>query len=286
MLIGYFKKTVVADRLSVVVSTVYNAPEYHGGLQSVIATIFFAIQIYCDFSGYTDIAIGSAKCMGIDLMQNFSQPYLSGSVREFWQRWHISLSTWFRDYVYIPLGGNRCSRARQALNIMITFTISGLWHGANWTFIIWGGLHGLFQNIETWLERHVKAWRSPPVKILRYPLTLAAVCFGWIFFRANTVGDAFLIIGNLFSDAAEWPHRQYLYVTLSGMGVHLLDMLINCVLVLLVFGIDLIGGKKSVFANMERTNILVRGAFYFVLIALIFSLGAFDSGGQFIYFQF
>jgi len=286
MLIGYFKKTVVADRLAVLVNTVYNAPEYHRGLQSVVATVFFAFQIYCDFSGYTDIAIGSAKCLGIDLMQNFRQPYLSGSVREFWKRWHISLSTWFRDYLYISLGGNRCSKTRRAFNVMVTFTVSGLWHGANWTFIIWGALHGIFQNIETWLDGRLKVWKSKPVKFLRYPLTFIAVCAAWIFFRANTIGDAFGIIGGLFSDAAQWPHRQFLYETLSGMGVTVLDAVIDCGLILLTFGMDFIGGGKSVYANVQRFPAVARGAFYFIIVALIFSLGAFGNGGQFIYFQF
>lgn len=136
---GFFKKIVIADSLSVYVSKVYNAPQSFEGFALILATVFFTFQIYCDFSGYSDIAIGTAKLMGINLMTNFKSPYFSTSIKEFWSRWHISLSTWFRDYVYIPLGGNRVSKVRHALNLLITFLVSGLWHGANWTFVLWGG---------------------------------------------------------------------------------------------------------------------------------------------------
>ena len=147
MVWGFFKKIVIADTLAVYVDMVYNNLHDYTGMILGIATIFFTIQIYCDFSGYSDIAVGCAKLFGIDLMSNFKSPYLSCSVKEFWSRWHISLSTWFRDYVYIPLGGNRVSKRRHRLNLMITFLVSGLWHGAAWTYVIWGGIHGLAQEI-------------------------------------------------------------------------------------------------------------------------------------------
>ncbi len=149
---GAFKKIVIADRLAIYVNTVYNAPERHSGLPLLIATVFFAFQIYSDFSAYTDIAIGSAKILGFDLMENFRQPYFSKSAREFWARWHISLSTWFRDYLYIPLGGNRVPFPRYLLNLMIVFVVSGLWHGASWTFVIWGALHGIYIVVEATLR--------------------------------------------------------------------------------------------------------------------------------------
>lgn len=151
---GAFKKVVIADRVAVVVNSVYTAPDQYSGLSLILATLFFSIQIYCDFSGYTDIAIGVARVMGYDLMLNFRQPYFAKSVQEFWQRWHISLSTWFRDYLYIPLGGNRASFGRYLLNIMIVFVVSGLWHGANWTFVIWGFLHGIMMVIEAITKRY------------------------------------------------------------------------------------------------------------------------------------
>ena len=149
MVWGYFKKIVIADTLSQFVSKVYDAPQGFSGFALILATVFFTLQIYCDFSGYSDIAIGTAKLLGINLMTNFKSPYFSQSIKEFWSRWHISLSTWFRDYVYIPLGGSRVGKIRHAVNLLITFLISGLWHGANWTFVIWGGIHGLGQMIES-----------------------------------------------------------------------------------------------------------------------------------------
>jgi D-alanyl-lipoteichoic acid acyltransferase DltB (MBOAT superfamily) len=142
---GLFKKVVIADRLVSAVDHVYDNPTNYEGLPLIIATVFFSFQIYCDFSGYSDIAMGSAKVMGFNLMKNFNQPYFSSGIKEFWGRWHISLSTWFRDYLYIPLGGNRVGKWRWYYNIFIVFLVSGLWHGANWTFIIWGGLHGFYQ---------------------------------------------------------------------------------------------------------------------------------------------
>ena len=146
---GYYKKLVIADILSSYVKAVYDDPHEYVGFSFVLASVFFALQIYCDFSGYSDIAIGTAKLFGINLMNNFKSPYFSTSIREFWSRWHISLSTWFRDYVYIPLGGSRVNRFRHYINLMITFLVSGLWHGANWTFVAWGGIHGVAQVIES-----------------------------------------------------------------------------------------------------------------------------------------
>ena len=150
---GFFKKIVVADTLAVYVDTVYNNLQNYKGMVLAIATVFFTIQIYCDFSGYSDIAVGCAKLFGINLMSNFKSPYFSFSVKEFWSRWHISLSTWFRDYVYIPLGGNRVSRRRHGLNLLVTFLVSGLWHGAAWTYVIWGGVNGGFQVLSKMTEK-------------------------------------------------------------------------------------------------------------------------------------
>ncbi|MBL4653924.1 MAG: MBOAT family protein, partial [Flavobacteriales bacterium] len=187
MLWGFFKKIVIADRLAVYVNQVYNHPGWYDGFTVIFATVFFAFQIYCDFSGYSDIAIGSARIMGYDLMDNFNRPYFSKSIREFWSRWHISLSTWFRDYLYIPLGGNRVVKWRWHYNLFITFLISGLWHGANWTFIVWGGLHGIYLIVElktnSILEpvRNLNKWYSKFTMVL---FTFGLVLFSWIFFRA------------------------------------------------------------------------------------------------------
>lgn len=198
---GAFKKIVIADQLAIYVNGVYNDVDNYKGVSLIVATIFFAFQIYYDFSGYSDIAIGSARVMGFDLMENFRQPYFSRSVREFWQRWHISLSTWFRDYLYIPLGGNRVSFRRNLLNLMIVFVVSGLWHGANWTFIIWGALHGGYIVLETlynhW-DKRPQVQETAQIIWLQRGATFLLVLFAWIFFRANTVADASYVIANLF----------------------------------------------------------------------------------------
>ena len=158
MTVGFFKKIVVADNLAYYVDMVYNDLSYYQGFALVLAAFFFTIQIYCDFSGYSDIAKGSAKLLNIDLMDNFKTPYFSTTIKEFWSRWHISLSSWFKDYVYIPLGGNRCSKLRHYFNLLATFLVSGLWHGANITFVIWGGIHGLLQILEDIF--HIKIGRA------------------------------------------------------------------------------------------------------------------------------
>ncbi len=213
MLWGMFKKVVVADRLGIYVDAVYNSPADHRGLPVLLATGFFAVQLYCDFSGYMDIALGVAKTMGYDLMANFRQPYAASSIADFWRRWHISLTSWFRDYLYIPLGGNRVPRPRWYANVMIVFLLSGLWHGASWTFVLWGGLHGLYYLLEVWtrtardraaqalhLDRPAQALHLDKAALrtaVGTVVTLGLVCFAWLFFRANSVSDAFLLLGNM-----------------------------------------------------------------------------------------
>ncbi len=200
VLLGYFKKMVVADNLAPYVNAAFGDTAHAGGWQLLWATYGFAFQIYCDFSGYTDIAIGSAKLFNLHLMRNFSYPYLSQSVPEFWRRWHISLTTWFREYVYISLGGNRTSKGRQAFNIMIVFLLSGLWHGANWTFIVWGALHGLFY-LGFWLlwPRSSEESEAAPwfVRLFRILLTFNLVSFAWIFFRAPSLSQAWEVISKI-----------------------------------------------------------------------------------------
>jgi len=204
MLWGMFKKVVVADRLGVYVDAVYNSPADHRGLPVILATCFFAVQLYCDFSGYMDIALGAARTMGYDLMANFRQPYAASSIADFWRRWHITLTSWFRDYLYIPLGGNRVPRWRWYANVMIVFVLSGLWHGASWTFVLWGGLHGLYYLLEVWTrgarDRAAQVFHldKPAVRTaIGTVVTLGLVCFAWLFFRANSVSDAFLLLRNM-----------------------------------------------------------------------------------------
>lgn len=208
MLAGYFKKIAVADILSTYVNAVYNDVENATGLAIVIASAMFAVQIYCDFSGYTDIAIGCARVMGIHLMQNFDRPYSARTIKEFWGRWHISLSTWFRDYLYIPLGGSRCSPFKRWRNVMIVFLVSGLWHGADWTYVIWGFLHGLYQIVGglTLAKRKALCEKlhidrdSTWFHIYQQVLTCVLVTFAWIFFRANNTGELITLLGKLFTD--------------------------------------------------------------------------------------
>jgi alginate O-acetyltransferase complex protein AlgI len=206
MLWGFFKKVVIADRLAILVNQVYNNAESYEGFPLLLATYFFAFQIYCDFSGYSDIAIGAAQVMGFKLMDNFNRPYYAKSISEFWKRWHISLSTWFRDYLYIPLGGNRVVKWRWYTNLFLTFLISGLWHGANWTFVIWGSIHGFYLMFAIWTKDIVKKIYgflgldkgTKRRKIIDVFITFHLVLFAWVFFRANSFNDAIYILTNMF----------------------------------------------------------------------------------------
>ncbi len=199
MLWGFFMKLVIADRLAIYVNAVYNNADQHSGKTLALATVFFAFQIYCDFAGYSSIAIGAAKVMGFKLMTNFNRPYFSRSISEFWKRWHISLSTWFKDYLYISLGGNRVSVPRWYFNLFIVFAISGLWHGANWTYIIWGAINGFYLVFAIVTDKSRKRLsslvyldRMPKIHhALQILVTFVLACFAWIFFRANTAGCIF-----------------------------------------------------------------------------------------------
>ena len=290
MLVGFFKKVCVADLLSSAVDSVYNSPEEAGSLAIAIATVLFAVQIYCDFSGYTDIAIGCARIMGIRLMKNFDHPYSATTIKEFWARWHISLSSWFRDYLYIPLGGNRCSRARHLFNLLVVFLVSGLWHGANWTFVVWGALHGVYQIVGNLtarprarlVERLGRAPTSPLVVWPRRIITFILVCFAWIFFRANTMSDALLLIKKLFSFTGGG-----IGATLSSMGVSVTTALLMVVSVVLLILID---RMLTYDDSPDGSDVLVsRGGFvYFVWIILLSwaLLLSKDMISTFIYFQF
>ena len=217
---GLFKEVVIADRLAAMVNEVYNRPHDFHGLPLLVATIFFAIQIYCDFSGYSDMALGAARVMGFELMKNFDRPYFSKSIAEFWRRWHISLSTWFRDYLYFSLGGNRVALPRACFNLFFVFLVSGLWHGANWTFIVWGALHGLYLVVGMltkpgrvrFIERTGLTFLNNP--LLNIGLTGALVAFAWIFFRANTLHDALYVITHLVGPSSAIVHE----VTVTGLA--------------------------------------------------------------------
>lgn len=277
---GLFKKVVIADRLSLLVDHAYDAPDQVSGLMLIAATYAFAFQIYCDFSGYSDMAIGSAKLFGIDLMVNFRTPYFSASLSEFWARWHISLSTWFRDYVYIPLGGNRGGSLRWAVNILIVFAVSGLWHGAQWTFVIWGLIHGLVLLLERCFSPRgpTKVQGSLLANAFRIVLTFHVVVFAWVFFRAHSLDQVFEIITKMVSLAdlgvIELPSvfsRYELAVAVVGLGWMLL----------LEF---LTSGKMNRVVGI-RPRLISRAAVAVTLL-LIVNFGIFNHPNQFVYFQF
>jgi len=278
---GFFKKLVVADRLSIYVDTVYPNPELHNGTTVVISSLFFAIQIYCDFSGYSDIAIGCAKTMGFDLMTNFKRPYFAKSISDFWSRWHISLSTWFRDYLYIPLGGNRVKISRRFLNLFIVFILSGLWHGASYNFIIWGVLHGVYQIIGlaikpylAKLETHFSSFFLQIWNFLKGTMVLSIVTFAWIFFRADSLTDAFTLISNL---------KSFGKMPFLGSGINQFG---HCILaIILLFSIEYVMEFKPNFKLINNSKPLIRWASIMALLFIILVFGVFN-GGQFIYFQF
>lgn len=218
---GMFKKVVIADRLALVTDPVFATPETQNAANLAIAAVFYSVQIYCDFSGYSDIALGAARTMGFKLMVNFRSPYFSKSVAEFWQRWHISLSTWFRDYAYIPLGGNRRGRFRTCANLMVVFLLSGLWHGADWKFVIWGAFHGLLLiAVQIRLP-----WISSVPGVLRVTGTFMVVTLAWIFFRAHSVDDAILII-RMIATPANWDFPQLSLSNTESMFCLFLIMLL------------------------------------------------------------
>ena len=295
MLIGFFKKVVVADLLSVYVNAVYNNPAEATGCGVLIATIMFAFQIYCDFAGYTDIAIGCAEVMGIQLMQNFNRPYISESIQEFWRRWHISLSSWFRDYIYFPLGGSRCKKWRHLLNICIVFFISGLWHGAAWTFVLWGGIHGIYQVIGYFTKTpREKFWRllhiDPECKGVRYLKkwnTFLLVCFAWMFFRANSFSDLGVLITKLFTD---WSFQLTYYTeTLNHMGLTTLGIITSILSILVMRQMDVCGlgygnDKERVIIGRPSGTRYVYVVWTIVLAWLMLVAG--DGASSFIYFQF
>ncbi len=284
MLWGFFKKLVIADRLAPLVNEIYNAPTEVSGITLLTATYLFAFQIYCDFSGYSDIAIGSARVMGYDLMDNFKVPYLSKSIREFWQRWHISLSTWFRDYVYIPLGGNRVKVYRWYLNLLIVFMVSGLWHGANWTFLIWGALHGIYLIIEILLNK------LPPI-LKRFPkikhwfligITFHLVLLAWIFFRANTVNDAFYILKQI----AYIPTELSISNIINGVlwKVNRLAVILTYIILFCFIFLDPFMDKKiKQFKGGEKFS---HGLLLSALLLVLILLFGFFGEVEFIYFQF
>jgi alginate O-acetyltransferase complex protein AlgI len=274
---GFFKKLVIADRLAIYVNAVYNNASHHVGSSLLLATFCFALQIYCDFSAYSDIAIGTSKILGIDLLRNFRRPYFATSIADFWSRWHISLSTWFRDYVYIPLGGNRLGFSRTQLNIFTVFLVSGIWHGASWTFALWGIYHGVFLLLQNLWNRFVPTIvpPSPAKRWLQVAITFPVVVLSWVLFRANSVGDAWHIYSQIFGnfDAA--------HVFRAGMRNYAFGAFGVATLFAVEFAMER-GGYARLWLPELRP---LRWAAYVLIPIVIVTIGVFD-GGQFIYFQF
>ena len=293
MLWGFFKKIVIADNLAILVDSVYNNVENYSGLALILATIFFTFQIYCDFSGYSDIAIGTAKVMGFELRENFKRPYFSKSIREFWQRWHITLSSWFRDYVYIPLGGNRTIKWKWYYNILITFLLSGLWHGANWTFIIWGALHGFYLITALILSKpNEKIFKiikniSPQLnKIMDVALTFILVAFAWIFFRANSLSDAIYVITNLFGDYESIMNINSIKMQFRGIGLYTDDIIKSCILIIILITYSLYERGGNVWEKLSQKPRWMRWAIYYILVFGILFIAPHSNVNNFIYFQF
>jgi alginate O-acetyltransferase complex protein AlgI len=305
MLWGFFKKLVIADRLAPFVDAVYNSPGENIGISFIVATVFFAFQIYCDFSAYSDIAIGSAQIMGYRLMLNFERPYYAKSIAEFWRRWHISLSTWFRDYVYIPLGGNRVSPMRWYINLMIVFVVSGLWHGANWTFVVWGFLHGFYlvfailtaKQRGALCERCGLSKRPFVLKLVNVATVFALVNLAWIFFRANTVQDAFYIVTHLGDGWVQWL-KDVVGARSGGIGaaikallapLHVGQPLKQFILAIAAIGImeavHLVQRHGSLRTRLRSFPVWIRWGIYYAFILIIYRFGVFGSK-EFIYFQF
>ena len=277
---GLFKKVVIADRLALFVDAAYRQPTFTSPADLVIATYFFAFQLYCDFSGYSDMAIGTARVLGIDLMENFRRPYLAASIAEFWsRRWHLSLANWFRDYVYIPLGGSRTSRVRHALNLMAVFLLSGAWHGANWTFVIWGGLNGLYVVASTTLRRRTAvATPSAIGRTLGALGTFHAVLITWVFFRAASVSDAASIFERTAGAVPVLP--GLLWVRLQDPAV-----LLAIATIIVLVAVELVDERAPMWERLRARPTALRWAVYYALLAALVVLGTWDLR-QFVYMQF
>ena len=274
LLWGMFIKLVVADRLGLFVDTVYANYLHYSGPTCFLTSVFYTIQIYCDFAGYSLMAIGIAMTLGFNLIDNFRRPYFAVSITEFWRRWHISLTRWLTRQVYIPLGGSRCSKTRTYWNILVTFLVSGIWHGANWTFIVWGLMHGVFQIIEKalgWQKYEGKNWT---VRIVRICVTFLLVNFAWVFFRMPDLGSSWGMIARIFTDFSA--------LELSGLSLY------SKLIIILGLGVLVFKDIKDEFfparLNFDRLPI-IRWAIYIFVFVMILSVGVLDSG-QFIYVSF
>ncbi len=283
---GALKKMVIADRLAILVDTVFNNVTAYSGQAFWIASVFYTFQIYCDFSGYTDMAIGSANVFGYHLCPNFNFPYLATSVADFWRRWHISLTNWFRDYIYIPLGGNRVSGIRWALNVMIVFLISGLWHGASWTFIIWGGAHGLCQLIGKYKNKLTEKFitcteiSSNFIKGANIFVTFLIVNFLWSLFRANSIQDWLVIFNRLAV-----PMKNF---DAFKLGMQKEDFIFSIILIVVLMLVEYLHSKNDLYAFIQNRSLPVRWTVYMTGIFIVILFGVYGTlnTNSFIYFAF
>lgn len=296
MVWGLFMKMVIADRIAILVDTVFNNYRMYGSSELILAAAGFAIQIYCDFGSYSMIAIGAAKVMGFELMENFNAPYMARNIRDFWGRWHISLSTWFKDYLYIPLGGNRNGKMRKSANLMAVFLISGLWHGADWSFAIWGGIHGAVQSVSDYLTPYRKmlieklkiktdcvSWR-----LLQTGCTFSIVTFAWIFFRSDTILDALRFIKRIFIRPTPW-------ILFNGgvysLGLDRVEMNILAVSLVILIFTDFVKYRKNVTVDafLMEQNLWFEWLAVICMVLMVFIFGKYGptfDAQQFIYFQF
>ncbi len=284
---GFFQKLVIADRLATFVDPAYSAPANFNGTSLAIATVFFGFQIYCDFSGYSTIAIGTARVLGFDLMRNFDAPYLSSSVGNFWRRWHISLSSWFRDYVYYPLGGNRVNAWRNARNILIVFLLSGLWHGANWTFVVWGALHGTLMIIDRLGRRWLHASSVFLMRLGRWAggaATFVCVNFLWIFFRAGSLSDATMIAKRVVRFPSELKSLS-IGAASDALGMPRQEFMFSLVFISLLLAVDATRRRFQIGAWLDARPAPTRWTIYYAAMGLFFIFARFHSR-DFIYFQF
>lgn len=296
MVWGFFMKMVIADRVAILVDNIFDNYQLYGSSELILAAVGFSIQIYCDFGSYSIIAIGSSKIMGFHLMENFNTPYFARNIRDFWSRWHISLSTWFKDYLYIPLGGNRKGLKRKSINLMIVFMVSGLWHGANWNYVAWGGIHGFYQVFADAIKNHKnKLTRKMAIKtdclswkLLQTGVTFILVVMAWIFFRSKSITDAVIYIYHMFTRPTPW---LLFNGGIYNLGLDRVEMNILFVSVIILLLVDLVkyNKRQTIDAFLFEQNIWFEWLVIIVLIVMIFIYGEYGPAydpKQFIYFQF
>jgi D-alanyl-lipoteichoic acid acyltransferase DltB (MBOAT superfamily) len=293
MLWGYFQKLILADRLAILVNTVYDNPSAYKGFEIIVATVFFAIQLYCDFSSYSDIARGAGLVMGFKLVKNFKRPYFGKSIQDFWRRWHISLTSWFRDYLYFPLGGSRVSTIKKYRNIMIIFLVSGLWHGSGWTFVLWGALQGFYQIIgmelkpsRDYIMKKLKVHEDTlSHRLFQCFIVFVLVDFSFIFFRANSFNDALYIIKNIF------VYNPWIFFDKSiyTLGLDEKDFNLAIISIAILIIVDLLRSKPDLSQKLSEQSIVFRWSLYFGALFAILIFGVYGSGYnaiKFLYFQF